>query len=211
MSKEETAPNTMGEVKKLTIEEVIKRAKKGGVPFKYSADGININITYDDAKKDTEPEKGERRKGTVLKPLTRNQRSGRRGFNYYGLTLRLVELRFMDAGNEKERLLLILGREFLQAAARGNVEKLRTFIDEGFSINYQSPENGLTALHRAAAAGARGTVLVLLKAGKCDHLIKDRQNRFASEHAFIFGDDEAMSRLLGWKEGKQLQQRKSQP
>jgi ankyrin repeat protein len=103
----------------------------------------------------------------------------------------------------KDELMLSLSEEFLEAAERGNEDALQIFIEEGFPVTWQDPENGSTALHIATACQARGVFRVLLKNNDMDFLLRDHKGRLASEMAYLYGDDVAVARLLGNKERKQ--------
>jgi uncharacterized protein len=108
----------------------------------------------------------------------------------------------MDEGSNNKATIL-LGREFLHAAEHGNVLKVGAFIAENFPINYQDPLTGETALHAAAGAKARDVLRVLVASGQCNYLLRDKGGRFASELAFLYGDDPAAARLLHIKERTQ--------
>ena len=92
---------------------------------------------------------------------------------------------------------------FIEAAELGLGKKLQSYIDEGFPVNYQDSRTGKTALHAAASCQARSAVRVLLRSGECDHLLRDKKGRLASEVAYLIGRDPAVARLLGIKERKQ--------
>ncbi|GAB3326684.1 hypothetical protein GCM10027428_35430 [Haliea atlantica] len=70
-------------------------------------------------------------------------------------------------------------------------------------VNYQERGTKFTALHAAAATGARMTARLLLETGKCDHLLRDFKGRLPSELANLYGNDPALAHLLGIKERKQ--------
>lgn len=98
-----------------------------------------------------------------------------------------------------------LGREFLSAIQRGNPATLEVFLSEGMDVNYQDPQTRQTALHVAASAQARSVIRILLATNKCDHLIRDKRGRLASELAYMVGENPALARLLGNKERKQAE------
>lgn len=103
-------------------------------------------------------------------------------------------------------LMLILGEEYLEAAERGDETDLQDFIEEGFPVMWQDPENGLTALHIVAGCQARKALRVLLATDQCDFLIRDNLGRLPSEMAYLYGEDPAVARLLGNKERKQAEE-----
>jgi hypothetical protein len=95
-----------------------------------------------------------------------------------------------------------LGRDWIESARRGNVAAVRAWLEEGFPITYQDRLTGETAMHAAAGSQARGVVRLLLPLWP-DFLIRDGQGRLASELAYLYGEDPALSRLLAIKEQKQ--------
>ncbi len=115
------------------------------------------------------------------------------------------ELKRVLGGDEQTRREQIgfLGHEWLEACRRGVGATIKIFIDGGMDINYQHPRTGQTALHAAAGSEARQTVRVLLRSEDCNYLLRDSKGRLPSECAYLFGEDVALSRLLGNKERKQ--------
>lgn len=61
----------------------------------------------------------------------------------------------------------------------------------------------MTALHYAAALGARQCLRVLVNSGKCNYLLKDNLGRYASELAFLCAKDYAVGVLLSKKQAIQ--------
>jgi hypothetical protein len=104
-----------------------------------------------------------------------------------------------------DRTMNNLGREFLQAAKRGNAPMVGAYIEEGFPPNFQDRLTLETALHISAATRARRVLRVLLDCGLCNFLLRDKGGRLASELAYLFGHDPAAARLLGTKERKQAE------
>jgi ankyrin repeat protein len=96
-----------------------------------------------------------------------------------------------------------LGKEWLEACARGNPASIQIFVDSGMDLTYQDAETRQSALHSAAGTGARSTIRLLLNSGRCNYLLRDAKGRLASECAYLFGEDVALARLLGNKERKQ--------
>lgn len=107
--------------------------------------------------------------------------------------------------NVRDELMLVLGEEYLGAAERGDERDLEDFIEEGFPVMWQDPENGLTALHIVAGCQARKALRVLLTTHQCDFLLRDNRGRLPSEMAYLHGRDAAVARLLGNKERKQAE------
>lgn len=91
----------------------------------------------------------------------------------------------------------------LRAARGGDDGAVRGFIRKGVDVNLCDVRTGATALHNAAAVGARAVLRVLLETDQCDFLIRDRQGRLASELAAVHGRDPAMAKLLLKKESRQ--------
>lgn len=91
---------------------------------------------------------------------------------------------------------------FIECVKAGDAVAAKKLMIEGFNINAQD-EHGMTALHYAAAMGARPCVRLLVNSGKCDYLIQDNQGRYASELAFEWAHDYAVGVLLSKKQVKQ--------
>lgn len=83
-----------------------------------------------------------------------------------------------------------------------NAAALESFIARGANVNEQDDE-GMTALHHAAARGARPCIRVLVACPRTDYLIKDKLGRYAFELAIEGARDYAVSRLLRRKQVKQ--------
>src|SRR5262249_15541625 len=81
------------------------------------------------------------------------------------------------------------GLAFLKAAKKGDAEKLQRLIDQNAPVNFVDDRDHATALHYIAAYAARPALRVLLRSGKCDFLIQDRNGRLPSELAREYGDD----------------------
>ena len=105
----------------------------------------------------------------------------------------------------RDEIMAVLGEEYLAAAERGDETDLHDFIEEGFPVTWQDPENGLTALHIAAGCQARKALRVLLATDQCDFLLRDNHGRLASEMAYLYGEDVAVARLLRNRERKQAE------
>jgi ankyrin repeat protein len=101
--------------------------------------------------------------------------------------------------------ILDLGAQFVAAARRGNAQRLVALINQGVPVNYRN-STGMTALHAAAASGARKAVRALTNTTQCDFLIRDSEGRLPSELAYLYGKDVAMARLLASKEARQARQ-----
>lgn len=93
----------------------------------------------------------------------------------------------------------------LTLVKEGRSKELATFVDSGADVNQQD-EEGMTALHYAAAYGARPCIRILVNSGRCDYLLKDSQGRYASELAFEQAQDYAVGILLVKKEAKQARE-----
>ncbi|TCU21829.1 ankyrin repeat protein [Rhizobium azibense] len=90
-----------------------------------------------------------------------------------------------------------LHAEFLEAAGRGDLAKLRVYIDNpAIDINYAEPRQGLTALHIAAARNAVAAVRLLMGTGRCNAAIKDHDGRTAARLAVILADNPVVGRYL---------------
>jgi len=84
----------------------------------------------------------------------------------------------------------------------GDANALRTALAAGGTVNAQD-DDGMTALHHAAAKGARPCIRLLVATGKCDYLIRDNRGRYAFELAVEWGRDYAVARLLMQKQARQ--------
>lgn len=80
----------------------------------------------------------------------------------------------------------------------GEIELGRKAID----VNAQD-EEGMTALHHAAALGARPCIRLLVATGKCNYLLRDNKGRYAFELAAEWARDYAVARLLSKKQAQQ--------
>jgi ankyrin repeat protein len=78
--------------------------------------------------------------------------------------------------------------------------------EKRIDVNTQD-EDGMTALHHAAALGARPCVRLLVASGKCDYLLRDNQGRYAFELAIEWAHDYAVARLLAKKQAQQAASR----
>lgn len=93
-----------------------------------------------------------------------------------------------------------LARRYLRAAARGNPETLKIFLSAGMDVNFSADDTGLTALHIAAAGGARPLIRMLLREQRINLLTRDHEGRLPSELAFVLGRDPVLARFLRLKE-----------
>lgn len=91
----------------------------------------------------------------------------------------------------------------INCVKRGYARNAKLRIEEDDADVNQQDEMGMTALHFAAAFGARQCIRVLVASGKCNYLLKDYRGRYASELAFACGKDYAVGVLLSKKQVKQ--------
>jgi hypothetical protein len=104
-----------------------------------------------------------------------------------------------------ERARARLGRDYLDAARCADIATMRAYIEEGFPATYQDKRTGETAMHVAAGSQGRSVLRFLLPLWE-GFTVRDRQQRLASELAYLYGEDVAMARLLGRKERQEAAQ-----
>lgn len=107
-----------------------------------------------------------------------------------------------------ERAMARLGREWLDAARCGDITTMRAYAEEGFPVTYRDKRTGETAMHVAAGSQGRPVLRFLLPVWQ-GFTVRDRQQRLASELAYLYGEDVAMARLLGRKEREEAAQTSS--
>ena len=86
-------------------------------------------------------------------------------------------------------------RELLGAIQKNSFGFIRYWLKKGANPNFQD-DSGMTALHHAAATGARTAIRLLVASGKCDYLIADKRGRYPSDLAIEWSRDFAVARLL---------------
>lgn len=90
----------------------------------------------------------------------------------------------------------------LRAVREGDLSGVGYALGHGAAASAQDAE-GMTALHHAAAMGARVCVRMLMASGRCDYLAVDHHGRYASQLASEWGNDHALARLLRKKQRDQ--------
>lgn len=100
--------------------------------------------------------------------------------------------------DDPERLREQGSEELIMWIRHGANEQIGPLLDAHADPSYQDKE-GMTALHHAAALGARVSIRALLKSNRCDFLARDNHGRTASELAFVYARDYALARLLNKK------------
>lgn len=98
-----------------------------------------------------------------------------------------------------------LRREFFRVAERGDEVYMIAFLEAGYDPNMKRARWGDTVLHIAASRNACDLARVLIESGKCDYLLRDARGQLASEKAYLYGRNPALSRLLAIKERKQAE------
>ena len=94
-------------------------------------------------------------------------------------------------------------KRLIDAVKAADTSSVKFTVEEtDVNINYQD-EDGMTALHDAAAYDALPCLRILVNSGKCNYLLRDKKGRSASELAFEYGKDYAVGRLLIMKEAQQ--------
>ena len=97
---------------------------------------------------------------------------------------------------------VVLGHQLIEATRERAADLAARAIAEGADVNVQDA-HGMTALHHAAAHGARPCIRILVGSGKCDYLIRDHLDRYAFEIAAEWARDYAVGRLLAKKQAQQ--------
>ena len=85
--------------------------------------------------------------------------------------------------------------QLLYAAKANSMEMTKAALAQDGNPNFQD-EDGMTALHHAAAHGSRTALRLLVASGKCDYLIPDHRGRYPSDLAIAWSRDFAVARLL---------------
>ncbi|MGC3983109.1 MAG: ankyrin repeat domain-containing protein [Steroidobacteraceae bacterium] len=109
------------------------------------------------------------------------------------LGLRLEELPMDEHEN---------GALLIRGAKAADLLVVEFLLARGAEINSKDGR-GMTALHHAAAIGARPCIRALMKSPSCDYLARDTQGRYPSDLAIEWAGDYALARLLAWKQLKQ--------
>lgn len=92
---------------------------------------------------------------------------------------------------------LVMPDSFLEAVRQGYTERIKEWLESGYSkINYQEAGTGMTALHYAAARNAVPIIRLLVRTGKCDARIRDKKGRTAATLAMEVADNPALGRYL---------------
>lgn len=86
-----------------------------------------------------------------------------------------------------------------------DLEKMRELISAGVNVNYQDKPMGATALHYAAAYSIHSALVMLIRSGRCDYLIRDKRGMYPSEVAYEIADDPRAGAILAKKEARQAQ------
>ena len=94
------------------------------------------------------------------------------------------------------------GLTLIRSLRQHEVSLVAELIALGVDVNVQD-ERGNTALHYAAALGARPSIRLLVNSGRCNYLLRNKRGRYAYQLALISARDPAVARLLI---KKQLQQ-----
>lgn len=112
------------------------------------------------------------------------------------LTLRKLAPDSPDNEEERRALAILMGAQYADAGM------LDHELRRNAPVNRQD-QHGMTALHHAAARGARPCIRLLVGCGRCDYLIKDDLGRYAFELAIEGACDYAVARLLLKKQMQQ--------
>lgn len=91
-----------------------------------------------------------------------------------------------------------LDQSLLEAVKENSLNATKAALQRDANPNWQD-DAGMTALHHAAATGARTALRALVSSGKCDYLIADKLGRYPSDLAIEWSRDFAVARLLTTK------------
>ena len=94
----------------------------------------------------------------------------------------------------------------IRHARAGEASLVNAQIAMGADVNVVDGD-GMTALHHAAARGARPCIRILVASKKCDFLMRDKWGRTASDLAIEWGRDFAVARLLSKHQMRQAHAR----
>lgn len=108
--------------------------------------------------------------------------------------------------NDRADKLVSADQLLLEATIAGNTQDVARLVAAEADVNHRD-ENGMTPLHHAAASGERGCLRILVACGRCDYLIRDRLDRYASDIAIEWGRDYAVGRLLTKHQIRQARER----
>lgn len=106
----------------------------------------------------------------------------------------------------KALLKKLADNRLVMVMARADLGLLQHALEGGADVNV-TDANGMTALHHAAALGARPCIRLLVGGGRCDYLIRDNQGRYASDLAIEWARDYAVGRLLTKHQMRQAAER----
>lgn len=109
------------------------------------------------------------------------------------------ELLKLNAGDNQAQ---VYGQRLIECVKSGDAPAAKLLLDHGANINSQD-EHKMTALHYAAAFGARPCIRLLTSFNECSYLLKDFKDRYASELAYDCGKDYAVGLLLQKKQVRQ--------
>lgn len=90
----------------------------------------------------------------------------------------------------------------ITAVRHRDVQTAQRLIAEGVDVN-EVDADGMTALHHAAAIRERPCLRLLVNCGRCDYLIRDKEGRYATELAYLYGADCGVGLLLSKKQAMQ--------
>ena len=114
----------------------------------------------------------------------------------------LTAKRAAEQGSLFARSMKASQQGLIQAVQQLSAAGVAALLKTGINVNFQDDE-GMTALHHAAALGARPCIRLLVASGRCDYLLRDNQDRYAYQLARQWARDYAVGRLLAKKQAQQ--------
>lgn len=109
---------------------------------------------------------------------------------------------------EKERKLVQIGVNFVDATFNADTKRFREIVSSGFNVNFIHPIKGYAAIHCIAHGRSRILIHAFLKAKNIDFLLKAKNGEVPSQIARRASGDFRLVRFWETMEKRQAKQRK---